>query len=336
MAQLGVVLITRNQEWNVERLLASVAREAAGLDDTQVVLVDSASTDATVELAARHPIEILRLCADQPLTPAAGRFVGYGRVSADFVLFLDGDMELWPGWLSNALAVMDVRPEVAVVSGKVVDVALDAVELQSPAPAASAALEVRAIPYTGGAALHRRSVLERVGTFNPYLASDEEPELCMRIRHAGHQIVTTGLPAVRHYSDPPGALSTVFRRWRRGLYVGTGQAMRYHLRSGLFWTYTRERSYGLLPGAGLAAGVAAFVRGARTRRWTWFGVWTTLVGGVIAWDIARKRSVRSTAHTLLWRLLCLHGTVSGFVARPLDPAGYPARYDVVRGREASP
>ena len=336
MPRLGVVLITRNQQWNVERLLASVASEASNLEGTEVLLVDSASTDATVDVASHHPIEVLRLRPDQPLTPSAGRFVGYSRITADFVLFLDGDMELWPGWLAHALAVMDEHPDVAVVTGETVDMPLHASGLEAPAPLTGVAPKLRTIPYTGGAALHRREVLERVGTFNPYLASDEEPELCMRIRHAGHRIVTTGLPAVRHYTDPPGALSTDIRRWRRGLYVGTGQASRYHLRSGLFWTYTRERSYGLVPGLGLTAGVAAFARSATTRRWASFGLWTTLVTAVVAGDMVRKRSIRATAHTLLWRLLCLHGTVEGFLRRPLNPAAYPARYDMVRHRETRP
>jgi glycosyltransferase involved in cell wall biosynthesis len=326
--RLAVVLITRNQAWNVDRLLASVARETAALPGTEVVLVDSASTDATTELAARHPIEVLRLRCDQPLTPAAGRFVGYGRTTGDLVLFLDGDMELVRGWLAAALAALDARPDLAVVTGEIVDLPREAPAPEaSPGPVAPAA---HAIPYTGGVALHRRAVLDAVGQFNPYLHSDEEPELCLRIRRAGHRIERLGLPAVHHYTDPPGALATVIGRWRRRLYLGAGQAIRHNLRSGLLGSYVRERGYGLLPGVGLVAGVAAFMRSATTRSWTVFGLWTLLVSGVVAGDLARRRSPRQTAHSLLERLLILDGTVRGFLLRPLDPADYPARYDVVR------
>src|SRR5205814_10040498 len=62
----------------------------------------------------------------------------------------------------------------------------------SPAPITHGAIpkEVSRVSFVaGGAALYRRSVLEHVGTFNPYLFSDEEPELYIRIRHAGYQVL---------------------------------------------------------------------------------------------------------------------------------------------------
>jgi len=42
--------------------------------------------------------------------------------------------------------------------------------------------------------MYRRAVLEEVGTFNPYLNSDEEPELGLRIRHAGYRILELDHP----------------------------------------------------------------------------------------------------------------------------------------------
>lgn len=333
MPRLAVVIIVRNQAWNVDRLLASVARETLALDGTEVVVVDSASTDATVDVAARHPVEVLRLSPDQVLTPAAGRYVGYARTTGDFVLFLDGDMELCAGWLGHALAILDARPEVAAITGDIVDVPMHG-HAAEHAPADGGPPSVRPIAYTGGVALHRRAVLDAVGGFNPYLRSDEEPELCLRIRHAGHELAALGLPAVRHYSDPPGALSTVYRRWRRGLYYGSGQTIRYHLHGAVLGSYLRERGYGMVPGVGLLAGAGALARGAVTRNWRPLGVWAVLVGGVVVGDLVRKRSLRATTHSLLERLCIVDGTIRGFFMRPRDPASYPARYDVVRLAEA--
>jgi GT2 family glycosyltransferase len=334
MPSLAVVLISKDQAWNMARLLESVLAETARLPDTEIVLVDSASADDTAEVAARYPIDVLRLRPDQPLTPAAGRYVGYHRTTAELVLFLDGDMELCPGWLGRAIHVIDRGPDVAAVTGELVDLPRLSGAAAKPALREDTGAHPRDVPYSGGAAMHRRVVLQAVGTFNPYLHSDEEPELCLRVRHAGYRIVQLDRPVAYHYSDPAAALSTVVARWRRQLYLGAGEAIRHNLRSRLLWTYVRERGYGLIPGLALTAGMGAFLRSARSRRWGAFGIWMLLLTGVIAGDACRKRSLRRTMHSVLERLLILDGTIRGFMAKPLDPRDYPARYDVIRQRDA--
>src|SRR5207245_9741940 len=93
----------------------------------------------------------------------------------------------------------------------------------------------------GGAALYRRSVLEHVGTFNPYLFSDEEPELYIRIRHAGYQVLQLDAPIVRHYSQPQETPSALLGRRKRKLLPGVGECIRYHMGTKLLWPYLKER-----------------------------------------------------------------------------------------------
>ena len=233
MTDLSVVLITKNQAWNVDRLVGSVLRELEGGPSAEVLLVDSGSDDGTPERAARHPIGVLRLLPDQTLTAALGRYLGGRELSGELVLFLDGDMELCPGWLSRALRTMHEQPDVASVSGTVVDLPVD-----TPGATGHWPDEVEAawrtdpvsveITNTGGAALHRRSVLDEVGSFQPFMRSEEEPELCLRIRAAGHRVLHLGAPIALHYSTPSRAISTLLARRRRRLYEGMGQAIRHH------------------------------------------------------------------------------------------------------------
>jgi glycosyltransferase involved in cell wall biosynthesis len=91
MTELSVVLISKNQEWNIARLVESVLKETDRLPAREIVLVDSASTDRTIEIAAQYPISVLRLCPKQRLTAAAGRYVGTKQTRGGLVLFLDGD-----------------------------------------------------------------------------------------------------------------------------------------------------------------------------------------------------------------------------------------------------
>ena len=330
MTRLTVVLISKNQDWNVERLVESVMAGTEGVASREVVLVDSASTDETISKASRYPIGVLRLREGQHLTPSAGRYAGYQHTEGDLVLFLDGDMELCPGWLEGALRVLQDEPDVAAITGQVVDLP-KAAGPDDKLPLTTGDTDtVTEIPYGGGAAMYRRSVLEEVGTFNPYLYSDEEPDLCIRIRHAGYRIVRLQRPIAYHYTDPKGGLSTKVARWRRKLYLGAGQSIRYHIGDEIFWSYIRERGYGLIPALGLLAGLGslvwAFIGGQRG----WFYTWMLLAGLFVAIDTYRKQSFRRTVTSLIERLFIVDGTVRGFLIKPLDPSSYPCEFDVVK------
>ena len=332
MTELSVVLISKNQEWNIARLVESVLRETAPLSASEIVLVDSASTDRTTEIAVRYPISVLKLRPEQRLTAAAGRYVGYKQTAGDLVLFLDGDMELCEGWLDQALNVMHSRSDVAVVCGRVIDQPKPA---EAPSERLLESLPTDAasiinVTHGGGAAMYRRSVLERVGTFNPYLYSDEEPELCLRIQHAGYRILRLPLPIVFHYSAPAEALSTLLGRRNRNLWLGYGQNIRYLFASPLLWPYLRERGWAVAPALILFIGVSALVVSGLTGQWGWLALWGAFVAMLTIGITIRKRSLKGALFTLFQRLLILEGTIRGLLLKPYDPSGYPGTYDLIK------
>lgn len=331
MTVLSVVLISKNQEWNIARLVESVLRETSRFPSTEIVFVDSASTDRTTEIASRYPIGVLKLCPDQRLTAAAGRYVGYIRTTGDLVLFLDGDMELCEGWLGPALAVMQSRSDVAVVCGRVINRPLGLytppVERIEEFGKYAAGVEVT---HGGGAAMYRRVVLERVGTFNPYLYSDEEPELCLRVRHAGYKVLRLPRPIAFHYSAPSDAISTLLGRRSRNLWIGYGQNLRYLYKSPLLWLYLRERGWIVAPGLMLFIGGSAFVVSGLTGQWGWLALWGASVTMIMIGIAIRKRGLKRALFTLFQRLFILEGTIRGLMLKPHDPAGYSGRYDVVQ------
>ena len=331
MIELSVVLISKNQEWNIARLVESVLRETDSLPAREIVLVDSASTDRTTEIAARYPIAVLKLRPEQRLTAAAGRYVGYKQTTGDLVLFLDGDMELCEGWLHEALDVMQSRSDVAVISGMIIDrpkpTHTSTAEDLEPLEMDTAGLDV---PHGGGAAMYRRSVLERVGTFNPYLYSDEEPELCLRVRHAGYRVFRLPRPVVFHYSSPAEAFSTLFERRSRNLWLGYGQNIRYFAASSLLWPYLRERGSAVTPALALSISVFALAASGLTGQWIWLALWGAFVIMLTTAIAIRKRSLRRAVFGLFRRLLVLEGTVRGLLLKPYDPTGYPGRYDVIQ------
>jgi glycosyltransferase involved in cell wall biosynthesis len=331
MSELSVVLISKDQEWNIARLIESVLSETASIPATEIVLVDSASRDRTTEIAARYPVSVLKLRADQRLSAAAGRYVGYQHTTGDLVLFLDGDMELCAGWLTQALAVMRNTPDAAVVCGQVIDLPKSAQAPATRIPECSepdtAVLEVR---QGGGASLYRRTVLEQVGTFNPYLYSDEEPSLCLRIRHAGYRVLRLQRPIVFHYTDPAENLATFQAKRRGNIWLGYGQNIRYFLGTPLLVPYLKERGWAIAPAVVLGIGFLAAVCWVLTGQWGWLASWGAAVMMLTVGITIRKRSLKRALLILLRRLLILDGTVRGFFLKPSEPSGYPGRYDVIR------
>ncbi len=147
-------------------------------------------------------------------------------------MFLDGDMELRPGWIDAAMALFERDPHIAVVSGQVIDQPREA-----PRPVSCdetchvSNLAYDEVPHGGGAAAYRRTVLDEVGSFNPYLFSEEEPELCLRIRQSGHASFGCGCPLritirIRLVRSRRclGVASAIF-------ISGPGQALRLHART---------------------------------------------------------------------------------------------------------
>jgi glycosyltransferase involved in cell wall biosynthesis len=334
MTELSVVLISKNQASNISRLIGSVLQATSSVPSKEIILVDSASTDETVERASRYPISILRLQPGQKLSPAIGRFVGYKQTQGEYVLFLDGDTELVQGWLPHALRVMQETPRAGAVSGRVINLPTSAAEESTHPPQEphmAAARDVLWGSYGGGgAALYRRAVLEQVGTFNPYLNSDEEPELGLRIRHAGYRILELDYPIVRHYNDAPVAISTVLGRRRRKFLLGIGQGARYHLGSKLLWPWLKERWWGPTAALWLAAGVGTLFWCLIARDFMWLGLWALGVCLLLVCDAFRQRGLRLAFVATFSRLLMAEGFLRGFLMRPFPPEGFHANIEVVK------
>jgi len=331
VTELAVVLITKNQAWNVSRLIDSVLKHTSSAASREIILVDSASSDATVERACEYPIRVLRLSPDQRLTAAAGRYTGYKHTTGDVVLFLDGDHELCPGWLEVALEELWRDPSIGAVAGEIVD-RPKSTRPHDPPPDHPTGGDIRIteVRHGGPAAIYKRSVLEQVGTFNPYLYSDEEPELCIRIRHAGYRVVRINRCVAYHYTDPSDKLSTLVGRWKRNLYLGSGQNIRYHAGTSLLWPYIKERGHGIIPGLVIVAELASLAWALCFREVIWFALLNVaVIATVVAYTI-RKRSVYRTVHSVLKRMLTLGGTIKGFLLEPLEPESYPANVMVIK------
>src|SRR5271156_1365258 len=113
--KLSVVVIGRNEGQRLVRCLESVAamRQVGG--SPEVIYVDSASNDGSVERAAQLGAKVISVAPIRP-SAAAGRNAGWRGSRGDVVLFLDGDMTVVPDFVERTIAEF-IDPRVGIIFG---------------------------------------------------------------------------------------------------------------------------------------------------------------------------------------------------------------------------
>ncbi|MBO4275575.1 glycosyltransferase family 2 protein [Microbispora triticiradicis] len=110
MITLSVVVPVRDGEAYLGDALASLARNRTREFETEVVVVDDGSADATADVAEdfRRDLPGLSLVRNAvPLGLADARNTGLKLASGRYVTFLDGDDWLAPGYLPRLVAAID-------------------------------------------------------------------------------------------------------------------------------------------------------------------------------------------------------------------------------------
>jgi GT2 family glycosyltransferase len=207
MVAVGLVAIGRNEGERLRRCL-----ESGKAQISELVYVDSGSTDGSVELARALGADVVSLDMTQPFTAARARNAGFARLkqrepALEFVQFVDGDCELDPSWVEKGLRFLLERPEVAVVCGRRRERHPEAsvynrlCDLEWDTPVG----ETKAC---GGDALMRVSAFEQAGGYPDTMIAGEEPDLCFRMRMQGWKIHRLDAEMTLH-----DAAMTRFSQW---------------------------------------------------------------------------------------------------------------------------
>lgn len=179
---VSVIIPTLNMARFLPDAIASIVRQDRAV--TELIIIDSESTDETVDVVESHkklgvPIRLMEIA---PVGPGAARNVGIAAAKCDLIAFLDAD-DLWPaGKLARQLDYLDAFTEKGMVSGFVRYFnILDPVKL---APATTSRIETLFHVHLG-ACIYRRSVFDRIGTFDESFLYSEDVDLLLRLREAG-------------------------------------------------------------------------------------------------------------------------------------------------------
>ena len=201
------------------RFLPSVLQNSPG---ARIVVADNASTDGSVAFMKEHfpGVELILLDRNYGFAEGYNRVIEH--VGTEYVLLLNSDVEVTPGWLEPLVAALDADENVVACQPKVLDYKRKS--HFEYAGAAGGFIDRYGYPFcrgrifdtveedkgqydtvadifwATGAALLIRTVAYRDagGLDGRFFAHMEEIDLCWRLRARGHRIVCVPASTVYH------------------------------------------------------------------------------------------------------------------------------------------
>jgi glycosyltransferase involved in cell wall biosynthesis len=324
---LSVVIISRNEERNIAGCIESVLRATKDIDNPDILLVDSASTDRTIEIAINYPIRILQLNPAWLLSASAGRYIGFLNARGEYIHFQDGDGTVYENWFKNALPVLKRDDHIAGVVGIITQepyptkTAMRWIEANKPEE-----MEFGYVGWFAGDSTLKKSILSEIGPFNPYLKSGEEGELCSRIISAGYRLLMLPHHMMHHYGyhEDTNTLDRVLSARYQG------QILRYAINDKkIFWLRLKEYKFKLISAFLIVFGfLSAGVFLSSGNRLPWY----IMAGGIIFYFgcvLYEIRDIKCAIYRAASQTLKAIPFIWGFLQPKKDPEKYPTDVKVI-------
>jgi len=208
--KVSVVLVNWSGLHHLKDCLPSLVAQT--YSDFEVILVDNASTDNSVEWVREHYPQVRLLCNETNVGFAAANNQAIRASAAPFVVTVNNDARADPEWLAALVAVAESDPRVGMCASKMIfadrpnvinstGINLDAVGIAWDRRGGELdnRLETEPVEVFGpcaGAALYRRAMLDEIGLFDEdFFAYLEDVDLAWRARLAGWRCLY--VPAAR-------------------------------------------------------------------------------------------------------------------------------------------
>ncbi len=214
---VSILIVTHNCEEFVEPCMDSVVRNTSW-PNYEVILVDNASTDRTKEMIrpyAGSDHRIRAIFQDQNTGFAEANNLAAGQSHGEYIVFLNPDTIVTPGWLGRMVRHCQLDPEVGAVAAvtnfsgnetkiqfrysNVLEMQRFALELAATKANQSTEIEMAALYCV----LVPRHVWLKVGELDPKFGAGmfEDDDFSLRIRRAGYRIVAAENCFIHHFGN---------------------------------------------------------------------------------------------------------------------------------------
>lgn len=217
----SVIILNWNGAKMLQRYLPSVVQHTT-LPDVDIIVADNGSSDNSLEVIRTEFPTVKTIVLDRNYGFAEGYNRAIEQVESDYVVLLNSDVEVTPGWLEPLMLFMDANTDVASVQPKIRSWIYRS--YFEHAGAAGGYVNALGYPYCRGRVLWkveedkgqydttadvdwtsgacmcvRTSVYKELGGLDAsFFAHMEEIDLCWRMRNAGWRLVCLPQSVVYH------------------------------------------------------------------------------------------------------------------------------------------
>lgn len=333
--RVSILIKALNEEAKIARCLEAAVREIAEVGG-EVILVDSLSTDRTVEIAQAYPVRIVQFENIADRSCGAAVQLGYQFARGEFLYLIDGDMVLQPDFLARALEYLEANPSVAGVGGLTIDTQILTLADRRRSQEYASITQVSTVDYLGGGGLYRASAIHSVGYLaHRWLKACEEAELGVRLKKAGWTLSRLPVVAVSHTGHNESNIGMLWRLWRNGRMHAHGTFLRSAIGRPWWWKSARVTWFVFAPlGLYLGAIFSAWLC-------TWVGLpvievfflsVAILWGSVFVVLSVKKRSISEAVIAIVaWHLYMNAAAISSIRAVP-DPFKTIEAHEITHGK----
>jgi hypothetical protein len=265
MPRLTIVIITYNSAGHIGACLTSLTANRPAVDH-EILVVDNASQDATVDLVRATWPRVRVIEAGRNLGFAAANNLGFRQTSGELVLLLNPDTVIPAGAVDALAARLETRPDAAVMGPRLVaeDGRVEVSFGAMIAPFADLRQKVlvkghdrgigpisayvnrltrhsREVDWVSGACLLvRRADAEAAGLFDErYFMYTEDVDFCAAVRARGRKVLFEAGVEIRHLrgrsgASAPRATAAAYRRSQLAFYgkhhPGMARPLRLYLK----------------------------------------------------------------------------------------------------------
>ena len=218
--KVTIVILNWNGKSFLQQFIPGVL--ATDYSDFEVLVVDNASTDDSLEFLKSQFPDVRRLALDRNYGFTTGNNLALPHVHSPYFVLLNNDVEVQPGWLKPLVELMERNPDVAACQPKLLS-HQNKGEFEY-AGAAGGWIDCLGYPFTkgrifetnepdhgqydgesnifwatGACMMVRKSVTDQLGLFeDDFFAHMEEIDFCWRAQNHGFRIMSTTESVVYH------------------------------------------------------------------------------------------------------------------------------------------
>lgn len=208
LPQVSIIITTFNNEQTIDECLKSIFRLNYPKNLIEVILVDGASKDKTLEIARNYPIKII----SEPLNAPAAYNLAIKQVDSNIVGFIDSDAKVDPNWLSTLVTDL-VDPKIAGTSGSIETwnkenkwARVIGYDLQSRYNR----IKQTVIRIATMNLLMKKDIIKKVGGFDEKLSSQYDTDFGLRVTEKGYKIILNSKAKCYHFNR--SNLSSYFKQ----------------------------------------------------------------------------------------------------------------------------